>query len=114
MNTTEINGFEIDNFNQCIECEDILPLDNFDKGRNQCKKCRYDKLKDEFFSVYYLPEEHYVGMTGWLTDRIKTHRLRGKNVEGWKLMASFPTNIEARNYEAMLQSSMGFNGLKYN
>jgi len=64
------------------------------------------------YSVYILPEEHYVGMTKNVYSRMLKHKHKGKNTEGWILKASFDNPIEAHIYETQLHL-MGFFGFRF-
>lgn len=57
----------------CIKCEETKLITDFHKNgskhprRPVCKKCRlgnYNDAGERLYTVYYLPEEHYVGCTG--------------------------------------------------
>ena len=84
-----------------------------------CKKCNYDSRKawrdrqrdDKTYYVYYLPEEHYAGITFMLSDRMVTHRQHGMNTEGCKILAEYKDKAEARHHENLLHSWMGMNGI---
>ena len=66
----------------CTNCRKTKPITDFNKNRgshrNQCKDCRKAKghfrkkrFKDGHYSVYYLPEHHYVGMTNSIRARMQ-------------------------------------------
>ena len=104
----------------CNKCSEEKSLEEFYKGRNDCKVCNnairkanYDKTKDGNHYVYYLPEPHYCGVTDNLEKRISIHKARGKNVEGWRVLYSSPNKSEAYHHEAMFQGVLGMNGLNY-
>ena len=46
-------------------------------------------------TVYYIPEEHYVGITENLYERIQKHKSLGKNIEGYRILKEFNTRQEA-------------------
>jgi hypothetical protein len=66
------------------------------------------------YFVYYLPEEHYCGITNDLYNRESGHRnTAGKNTDNMQvLFHSMDRSIAAHN-EAMFQSVLGINGLNY-
>jgi len=109
---------------ECKQCYASLPLDRFaiDKRVNEsytrprCKSCervdRSKKEKDGFTSVYYLPEEHYVGMTGRVKKRMQQHQSAGKNVKNYKILRVFDNEIKAHLYETQLHL-MGFRGFQF-
>lgn len=70
---------------------------------NYLKKC------DGYFYVYYLPEEHYVGMTNNLYHRMRTHRLQGRHVKDVEILARFIRQVDAHLFETKLHS-MDYNG----
>lgn len=71
---------------------------NREKAKAYSKKYR-EKKKDGHFSVYYLPEENYVGMTDCMYDRMRLHKHRGKNTEGYRVLRIFEDPIQAHLYE---------------
>jgi hypothetical protein len=109
---------------KCKQCSVFLPLDRFatdkrireDYTRPRCKSCervdRTKKEKDGFTSVYYLPEEHYVGMTGRIKKRMSQHKSSGKNIKNYKILRVFESEIEAHIYETQLHW-MGFDGFQF-
>ena len=47
------------------------------------------------YFVYYLPEEHYIGMTNYLKRRMYQHRKKGKCTEGMEIVACFERSVDA-------------------
>ena len=90
-------------------------------GRTKyCKECRsyhnkkhYSKKLDGYYSVYYLPEEHYCGVTNCVEIRIKDHEKSGKNTEGWKVLYCSPDYNVARHHENLFHSLLGMEGISY-
>ena len=74
---------------------------------------RKPKIDDGYY-VYYLPEEHYCGVTNNLYQRESQHRnTANKNTDGMTILFhSMDRNIAA-HHEAMFQSVLGINGLNY-
>lgn len=70
----------------------------------------------ELHYVYYLPNEHYIGITSQKNPyyRINKHKFLGLNTDGWFVINVFSTREEARHLENMLHSYMGFNGINLN
>lgn len=111
---------------KCIECGEEKPNTNeyFEfrkdtgKTRGLCRACRNKKrklerynLKDGHYSVYYLPKEHYCGMTDYLDERMRLHKSRGMNTEGWRVLYCTEDEIDCRYHEALFQSTLGMRGL---
>jgi predicted GIY-YIG superfamily endonuclease len=71
------------------------------------------KVNDGYY-VYYLPEEHYCGITNNLYQRESSHRnTAGKNTNNMTILFhSMDRNIAA-HHEAMFQSVLGIGGLNY-
>ena len=120
----------------CSKCNYLKPLTEFhtrkdssDGYRKECKECkkkdtarqyqfrketttRNDYNKDPYYTVYYLPEHHYVGMTNYLKRRMREHKKKGKIIEGYEVVGRYKTAIQAHLYETMLHA-MGYEGFKY-
>ena len=73
--------------------------------RDKCKK------ENTGYSVYYIPEEHYVGMSNNPKYRIAKHKHLGKITEGWEILFSFENPILAHLMETKLHL-MGYNGYR--
>lgn len=85
----------------------------YDSNKEQISKSKKEQvegLKDGLFTVYYLPEEHYVGMTNFLTRRLRQHKHVGRHVQDAEAVCSFETKSEALAFEAKLHS-FGYNGI---
>ncbi len=66
------------------------------------------------YHVYYLPEEHYVGITNDVAARCSAHRRRyGRITEGFEVLASFERRVDAAWFEVMLHQR-GYHGFKQN
>ena len=73
---------------------------------------KYNRI-DGHFTVYYLPEEHYVGMTDALLERMRKHRYKHKRItEGVETLGKFECPIQAHLFETMLHLR-GYNGFRY-
>jgi len=77
------------------------------------QKAYRDKCKEEYqgYSVYYIPEEHYVGMSNNPKFRMAKHKHLGKITEGWEVLHSFDNPILAHLMETRLHL-MGYNGYR--
>ena len=83
-----------------------------EKAKQQCRD--YQQMRaDEYpgYSVYYIPEEHYVGMSKNVYGRINKHRHLGKIVDGYEVLQSFENPIAAHLMETRLHL-MGYNGYR--
>ena len=58
--------------------------------------------KDGLHYVYYLPEEHYVGITNYVANRISQHRRGGKLTDNHEVLASFEREVDAKWFEIQL------------
>ena len=75
------------------------------------KKAYHESCKDGLFTVYYLKEDHYVGYTANLKQRLSKHRYgHGRHILDVEVLAKFNTKEEALSYESKLHS-MGYLGL---
>ena len=70
---------------------------------------RLAKKRDEYHSVYYLPLEHYAGVTNKLSQRMSSHRRYGLDPTGYKILFATKDRLEAHVVEAELHL-MGING----
>ncbi len=76
---------------------------------SRCKECRNNDLSEKRretkeklgCAVYYLPEEHYVGITNDIKDRIQQHRKRGKITEGYEVLCYCERRVDAHLIETM-------------
>ena len=108
----------------CIWCKKEKPLSEYhrqgDGHRNGCKSCRKarghyktKRYKDGHYTVYYLPEHHYVGMTNALRNRLREHRGRnGRITEGYEIIGTYKKAVDAHLVETILHS-MGYYGFHY-
>ena len=107
----------------CRICNEAKSIDSFHRRgngrRTECKPCkslidsgRRRRLCDNFYSVYYLPEHHYVGMTNSMKHRMQEHKCKGKFIDNYEVVGSYSTAVEAHLTETMLHA-MGYNGFYY-
>lgn len=80
------------------------------ENRSEIQRRYRESLKDGLYTVYYLPEEHYVGQTHSIKKRIEDHRYaRKRHVLDVEVLAKFETRKEALAFEAKLHD-MGYHG----
>ena len=65
--------------------------------------------KEGFTAVYYLPEEHYIGITHCFSNRMKKHRKNGMCVEDIEVICYFESRIDAVWMEVQFHQR-GYNG----
>tara|TARA_R110000796_G_C14398812_1_gene417342 strand:- start:204 stop:575 length:372 start_codon:yes stop_codon:yes gene_type:complete len=66
-------------------------------------------LKNSFYTLYYMPEEHYVGVSSQPILRMRNHRAAGKITADWETIATFETRTEALKIESFMHS-LGYIG----
>ena len=72
-----------------------------------------ERINDGHYSVYYLPEHHYVGMTNCVYIRMQEHRLKNKRfTEGYEIIGVYKNAVDAHLTETFLHS-MGYKGFYY-
>ena len=77
---------------------------------NAQKKVYYESLKDSLYTVYYLKEEHYAGMTTTLIRRLLKHKSQyDRYVEDVEIVGKYKTKAGALKVEAALHA-MGYLG----
>ena len=72
----------------------------------------WTSLNDGYYYVYYLPEEHYVGLTNNIRRRMMDHRrLRNgqKFTNDYEILGKFESNIDAHWFEIQFHQR-GYNG----
>ena len=109
---------------ECSICKESKPLSSYHrKGEGyvkMCKSCRKERghfkskrFKDGHYTVYYLPEHHYVGMTNALRNRLQEHRSRNNRLtEGYEIIGIYERAVDAHLTETRLHA-MGYNGFYY-
>ena len=90
----------------------------FDKNRSTkdgfqfyCKACRKALPRGHKPCVYYLPEEHYIGVTSHLINRMSGHRQRNYCTEGYEILAYFEREEDAMFLEIQFHQR-GYNGYR--
>ena len=61
--------------------------------------------------VYYLPEEHYIGVTSTFRTRMNRHSSAGKIVDGAEILCYFEREIDAHYLETLFHMR-NYNGFK--
>jgi hypothetical protein len=76
-------------------------------------KAYREKRANEYpgYAVYYIPEEHYVGMSNDIYSRMSKHKHLGKIIDGWEVLICFENPIRAHLMETQLHL-MGYNGYR--
>jgi hypothetical protein len=78
--------------------------------RNACSKAYQETDKDGFYTVYYLPEEHYAGMTTKLSYRLGNHKSKyNRYIDDVEIIGKYEARKEALRVEAALHT-MGYLG----
>ena len=108
---------------QCTCCKEIKNIAEFHKlskgyYKSNCKKCRSNEAKERIASkkngthyLYYIPEEHYVGITNQVLTRMSKHRFYNKITDGFEIICEFKSQKQAHLYETLLHC-MGYNGFR--
>ena len=87
----------------------------YKKNRDEILAKRKAKRDVGYYTVYYLPKEHYCGITKMNVEyRMHQHKSKGKNVEGWRVMFCSEDKLEAYHYESLYHGVLGVNGLLIN
>ena len=111
---------------KCTKCNKEKRINEFStrlgKPTNRCKPCKYKynnswrkKKRDEtkkYYWVYYLPEEHYIGITSDIEARMKAHRYKGKITDGYELCGKYRHPAQAIIVEALFHLRE-YNGCNY-
>ena len=66
-------------------------------------------LKDNHYTLYYLKEEHYIGVTNQSRFRLLNHKKNGKHILDYEVISLFKTKKEALAVERYMHS-IGYNG----
>lgn len=83
---------------------------NYDQNKeSERQRKKYLNQWDGYFYVYYLPEEHYVGMTNNIHRRIRYHNCSGKIINDYEILARFKRQVDAHLFETKFHA-MDYNG----
>tara|TARA_B110000858_G_C17723161_1_gene436284 strand:+ start:267 stop:674 length:408 start_codon:yes stop_codon:yes gene_type:complete len=84
----------------------------YQANRERAKK-HYLSNIDSVYTVYYLLEEHYVGMTKSLKYRLKEHKYKyNRHIQDVEIIGKYQTKKGATRVEAALHA-MGYLGRDY-
>tara|TARA_R110000782_G_C14615219_1_gene392585 strand:+ start:123 stop:494 length:372 start_codon:yes stop_codon:yes gene_type:complete len=81
---------------------------NKDKIAAQNKRYS-DSLKNDFFTLYYLPRHNYIGVSNQPLSRMKMHKKLEKDISNWVTIKTFKTKREALDAEKFYHS-IGYKG----
>ena len=108
----------------CRICNQQKPLYDFhrrgDSHRTECKTCksvidskRRRRESDGYYSVYYLPEHHYIGMTNCVKARMQEHRNKNNRfTENYEIIGTYRKAVDAHLVETIMHS-IGYRGFYY-
>jgi len=68
------------------------------------KKAYRESLKDEFYTMYYIPQHHYIGITNQPIIRLRNHSTVGRIITDWEVISTFKTKREALDAEKYMHS----------
>lgn len=63
------------------------------------------------YALYYIPEEHYIGITNNVYTRMNKHKHLGKIIDGWEVIQCYDNPIEAHFHETLFHL-IGYNGYR--
>lgn len=111
---------------KCTDCKQIksfseYAVKNSNKSTGRAARCKVcsnlylakwrDSDRLDYWIVYYLPNEHYVGITNQPKQRMADHKCHGnRNTEDWIVLYCTEDKYNARIIENRFHD-MGFNGL---
>ena len=94
----------------CVkEVSSIYRSKNRDKLRSDSKAYK-ESLRDEYYTIYLIPLENYVGVSTSPIRRIREHNRLGKDITGWKEIVRVRGKKLSVNIERMLHDEYGYNG----
>jgi len=83
-------------------------LNNKSSIKSRVKKYG-ESLKEDFYTLYYLKEEHYIGITNQPILRLSAHKSKGRHVLDYEVITTIANKKEALIIEKQLHS-IGYNG----
>ena len=87
----------------------IKYLSRKEKEKSYSKAYR-ESRKDGMYTLYYLPEEHYIGITTNMYNRLKRHKSQGNHTTDVEVVAKFDNKKEALSTERYMHN-IGYNGI---
>ena len=97
---------------KCKVCNKEYTAENKRPNRLYCNDCNLNNSSTKTI-LYYLPEEHYIGITNNIPRRMKAHKESGNIKEGWEVIAIFERRVDASLLEVMFHQR-GYNGYQDN
>jgi hypothetical protein len=85
---------------QRSEAKRIYNAEYYEKNKEVIKKQHQSKTKD-YWSVYILPKENYVGITRNFDARISKHKSLGRDITGYRILHEIENEEDARRMEDM-------------
>ena len=95
----------------CASCEEIFHNTSPYAQRLLCEECNPPKTNGHY--VYYLPKEHYVGVTDSPSRRWRSHLKEGKDIKGARILYHNRCRGEAELVEAQFHIILGCEGAVY-
>ena len=83
-------------------------LNEYSRAYREANKSSFN---DGFYTLYYLPMSHYVGITNNYSRRLREHKSRGKSIDGCEVIYTYKTKREALDMECKFHEVLGYNGI---
>ena len=80
-------------------------------NRERAIATRRKRLDANGWYVYYIPSDHYCGLTNDLPRRRSWHKHMGTDVEGFRVLYHSMDKSSAAYHEAMFQGVLGIHGV---
>ena len=68
------------------------------------RKEYYESLINDFYTMYYIPQHHYIGITNQPITRLRNHSTVGRITTDWEVVSTFKTKREALDAEKYMHS----------
>ena len=68
------------------------------------RKEYYESLINDFYTMYYIPQHHYIGITNQPITRLRNHSTEGRITTDWEVVSTFKTKREALDAEKYMHS----------
>ena len=101
---------------KCSSCKDcrrdvtsIYKSKNVEKLRSD-RKAYKDSLRNDYYTIYLIPLENYVGVSTSPVRRIREHKRLGKDITGWTEIARVRSKKLSIDIERMLHDDYGYDG----
>ena len=87
----------------------------YKKHKKRLDATRKEKRDSGYYTVYYLPNEHYCGVTSMSPEfRMAFHKHKGKNTNDWRVLYCSIDKKEAYYHESLFHGVLGMEGLIIN